>query len=386
MDDGSFDRGQWPASAVRPSLSTRFRRLRSRAKCAKSAPSWPRAMRSTRRRDRRSASALLRLTARSDAQGLVQLACHLGALLATRAPWCGRRGARCGCRRRCCCTASSWCSCSRRCTKSIHWTAFRSRRLNDAVAWACGALLLLPPAYFRAFHFAHHRHTQDPGARPGARGAQAAHARRLSVARLGPALLARADRDDGAPRVRPRRRAVHRSPRTRPAIVREARLLLGLYALAGLASIALSQPGAALPVARRRPCSASRFCACTCSPSTPAVRWWRTCSRTRGPRAAWRRSAGSPGTCRTMPSTTRTRRCRSMRCRRRTALLKARDRRPGVGLCRRPSRDRGGPAPGRRRARSAGAQPERPAQLTHNGVAGSSSSRLGAIGSPQVTQ
>ena len=46
----------------------------------------------------------------------------------------------------------------------------------------------------------------------------------------------------------------------------------------------------------------------------------------------------------------------------------------------------GGPAPARRRARSGDAQPERPAQLTHNGVAGSSSSRFGAIGSPQVTQ
>ena len=46
--------------------------------------------------------------------------------------------------------------------ESIHRTAFASRRLNDAVAWVCGALLVLPPEYFRAFHFAHHRYTQDP--------------------------------------------------------------------------------------------------------------------------------------------------------------------------------------------------------------------------------
>ena len=38
----------------------------------------------------------------------------------------------------------------------------RARRaLNDAVAWLCGALLVLPPNYFRIFHFAHHRFTQN---------------------------------------------------------------------------------------------------------------------------------------------------------------------------------------------------------------------------------
>ena len=44
----------------------------------------------------------------------------------------------------------------------IHRTAFRRRWLNDAVAWIAGLLILLPPAYFRYFHFSHHRHTQDP--------------------------------------------------------------------------------------------------------------------------------------------------------------------------------------------------------------------------------
>lgn len=46
--------------------------------------------------------------------------------------------------------------------ETIHRTAFKNRRLNDAVAWLCGTLLALPRDYFRAFHFAHHRHTQDP--------------------------------------------------------------------------------------------------------------------------------------------------------------------------------------------------------------------------------
>src|SRR5262249_59005957 len=46
--------------------------------------------------------------------------------------------------------------------ESIHRTAFASRWLNDLVAWVCGVLLVLPPGYFRLYHFAHHRYTQDP--------------------------------------------------------------------------------------------------------------------------------------------------------------------------------------------------------------------------------
>ncbi|RMD65083.1 MAG: hypothetical protein D6826_00935, partial [Alphaproteobacteria bacterium] len=45
--------------------------------------------------------------------------------------------------------------------ETIHRTAFRSRWLNEVVAALCGFLLLLPPGWFRAFHFAHHRFTQD---------------------------------------------------------------------------------------------------------------------------------------------------------------------------------------------------------------------------------
>lgn len=50
--------------------------------------------------------------------------------------------------------------------ESIHRTAFANRRINDLVAWVSGAILLLPPQYFRAFHFAHHRFTQDSGLDP----------------------------------------------------------------------------------------------------------------------------------------------------------------------------------------------------------------------------
>jgi fatty acid desaturase len=44
----------------------------------------------------------------------------------------------------------------------IHGTAFRSTAINVALAEVAGFLILLPPRYFRYFHFAHHRFTQDP--------------------------------------------------------------------------------------------------------------------------------------------------------------------------------------------------------------------------------
>jgi fatty acid desaturase len=50
--------------------------------------------------------------------------------------------------------------------ESIHETAFRSSWINRSVAAVAGFLLVLPPRYFRYFHFAHHRFTQDPAQDP----------------------------------------------------------------------------------------------------------------------------------------------------------------------------------------------------------------------------
>ena len=50
--------------------------------------------------------------------------------------------------------------------ESIHRTAFKTRWINDWVAAVSGFVLVLPPKYFRLFHFAHHRYTQDPGRDP----------------------------------------------------------------------------------------------------------------------------------------------------------------------------------------------------------------------------
>lgn len=46
--------------------------------------------------------------------------------------------------------------------ETIHGTAFRTPWLNRAVALVSGFLVLVPPVWFRYFHFAHHRHTHDP--------------------------------------------------------------------------------------------------------------------------------------------------------------------------------------------------------------------------------
>lgn len=105
------------------------------------------------------------LSARSDAKGLLHLAGHAGALVATGAlvtiaggtlwllPAMAIHGA-------------VLVFLFAPLHESIHRTAFRSVGLNDAVAYVCGAVVLLPPTWFRYFHFAHHRWTQDPARDP----------------------------------------------------------------------------------------------------------------------------------------------------------------------------------------------------------------------------
>ncbi len=44
----------------------------------------------------------------------------------------------------------------------VHRTVFVSRRASDLVASAIGLIAVLPAGFFRRFHFAHHRFTQDP--------------------------------------------------------------------------------------------------------------------------------------------------------------------------------------------------------------------------------
>jgi fatty acid desaturase len=119
--------------------------------------------------------------------------------------------------------------------ETIHRTAFHSRALNDAVAFCCGLPLLLPPVWFRHFHFAHHRWTQDPlrdpELDPPRRSAERAwlwHVTGLPywIAASG-GLIAHARGRVPEPYI---------PPCDHPALVHEARIYIAIY----LASIALA--------------------------------------------------------------------------------------------------------------------------------------------------
>ena len=104
---------------------------------------------------------LKRLSERSDARGLVQLGSHLALLVVTGSMITFSFG-----------TAWFWPAMFVHGVvliflfaplhETIHRTAFRSRVLNDVAAFAIGVLIVLPREYFRAFHFTHHRFTQEP--------------------------------------------------------------------------------------------------------------------------------------------------------------------------------------------------------------------------------
>ncbi|MEM8576448.1 MAG: fatty acid desaturase [Pseudomonadota bacterium] len=175
------------------------------------------------------------LTARSDAKGLVHLAWHLGLIgltgtgIALQVPgW--------------------WLlmlphgvllvflfTLSHECT---HDTPFRSRWLNTAVGHALAPVLVLPFTWFRYFHFAHHKHTNDPERDPEITGHGRPETWRDYLIYLSGwgywtggarTLWINAFGQVGAP---------YLPARKHPAIRREARLILALYAVAALSLLA----------------------------------------------------------------------------------------------------------------------------------------------------
>jgi fatty acid desaturase len=121
--------------------------------------------------------------------------------------------------------------------EASHRTAFATRWLNDAVAAAAGFLLILPPEWFRLFHFAHHRHTQDPAhdpelatPKPETWPGYLRHVSGLPHWRAAVAVLIRNALGRHADPFVP--------AAARGRITREARVLLALYALLALGSAA----------------------------------------------------------------------------------------------------------------------------------------------------
>jgi len=176
------------------------------------------------------------LSRRSDARGALQLGNHLGLLVATGLlvwvsrghPWLAPALVLHG-------IVLVFLFCALH--ESIHRTAFASRVVNDAVAWVCGALLILPPNYFRLFHFAHHRYTQDRARDPElalpAPATRAAYCWRVSGLpywreRLQTSLRLALTGRVTEPFVPPERAA---------EVIREARILWGCYL--GIAAVSL---------------------------------------------------------------------------------------------------------------------------------------------------
>lgn len=100
-----------------------------------------------------------RLTGKSDGPGLIQLAAHfdaillLGGLIAAKVPFWPLLMLPQGILIVFLFTLLH---------ETVHRTAFETQWLNDAVARLCSLAIVLPADWFRYFHFAHHRFTQDP--------------------------------------------------------------------------------------------------------------------------------------------------------------------------------------------------------------------------------
>jgi fatty acid desaturase len=128
--------------------------------------------------------------------------------------------------------------------ETIHRTAFAARAANEGVAFVLGALILLPHEYFRAFHFAHHRFTQDP-----ARDPELAMPRPATLPQwlwaasglpywIGQARLVFRQALGRTPE------DFYKSDSQRAAVVREARILLGVYAAVLALSLAAGSTAA----------------------------------------------------------------------------------------------------------------------------------------------
>tara|TARA_R110002020_G_scaffold36134_10_gene108642 strand:+ start:1095 stop:2030 length:936 start_codon:yes stop_codon:yes gene_type:complete len=125
--------------------------------------------------------------------------------------------------------------------EASHATPFRSRWLNAAAAHLSGSLILLPPRWFRYFHFAHHRFTHLPGKdpeldapKPETWGQYVLHVSGIPVWISHVRTLARNASGRYADRFVPEAK--------RGAVRTEAQAMLGIYLALILGSLALATP------------------------------------------------------------------------------------------------------------------------------------------------
>jgi len=128
--------------------------------------------------------------------------------------------------------------------ETIHRTAFAARAANEGVAFVLGALILLPHEYFRAFHFAHHRFTQDPARDPElAVPKPATIGQWLWTASGLPYWIGQARLVLGHAMGRAAE-PFYKGEDQRRAVIREARVLLGIYAAVAALSLAAGSTAA----------------------------------------------------------------------------------------------------------------------------------------------
>jgi fatty acid desaturase len=122
--------------------------------------------------------------------------------------------------------------------EAAHETAFRTPALNRIVAAISGFLVLVPPLWFRYFHFAHHRHTHDPDNDPELMSPKPETAWQYTKYLSGIPLwfgmakvIAKAAAGDASD--------AYITEKGRARVIREARIVAALYALLALVSVLL---------------------------------------------------------------------------------------------------------------------------------------------------
>ena len=124
--------------------------------------------------------------------------------------------------------------------EAVHYSAFRDRRLNELVAWLAGLGILFNATYYRQFHFAHHRYTQDPARDPELITAPVPRSRKALLWRSSALPYWKARLDNVISLSRGRFAGLDFIPVTaRPEIVRSVRAMLALLAALAAGSIVL---------------------------------------------------------------------------------------------------------------------------------------------------
>jgi fatty acid desaturase len=121
--------------------------------------------------------------------------------------------------------------------EATHKTPFENARVNEIVGGLCGLILVLPFQWFRYFHLAHHRYTNDPdkdpellsGAKPDTRLALIWHVSGLpywmGMSRKVWRNAFGENRDNYVP------------PTAKARVKREARVMIGVYVFVGVFSL-----------------------------------------------------------------------------------------------------------------------------------------------------